>query len=426
MRARLSALVTSAGLHLALALSLLRPAGALVAPAVAPHRTVPVIVAPPEDETYPGLNPLPQAENAPHFKPGRTSLKFGDTTFDVSRIAERYQALFPFLTPGLSLDLFALTPQDEFTRFLNSLSQRGGREDRAKHATPLALGPGALQALIDRTWSRRDRWEAMQPLLELADRHDPDAGDVPRMFRAYGEQNMGQYYEDRNRSIRDPRLWTELALAADHVSLIAFVRRYASAHPSTRATIELLFILDKTIEGSRNILATLQSTDVREQLNDTRITAPDAYDVILRIQRYYGKVLADRKLRTPDEISAVYDAVRLRVLDGIVSTAPQAYRVGDARFLIGWIHWRAGHVSDALASWCRMSPDPTDVYTDVASRILAELRSPPGAIGSPCATGSMGMTSSRAIGALLKQEESRSWNFQYDRLDHFGYAVDAF
>lgn len=425
MRARPVTFSVSAALHLVLALSLLRPAPARVAAMPPPRSRVTMVVAPPEDETYPGLNPVPATPDAPHFKPGRTSLTFHGTKFDVSRIADRYQVLFPFLTPGLSLDLFALTPQDDFDRFLNGLRQRA-RRHQDDRAVPLSLRPPALQALIDRTWSRRDRWQAMQPLLELADTHHPDAGDVPRMLRAYGEQNMGQYYEDRNRSVRDPRLWTELALAADHVNIISLVRRYASAHPSTRGTTELLFILDKVIEGNRNILATLQSTDPDTQLEDTRITAPDAYAVILRIQRYYAKVLAERQLRTPADISAVYDGVRLNVLTGILGTTPRGYRASDAHVLIGSIQFRAGHVADALASWCQMVPDPDDVYTEVATHLLAVLRATSGTAGSPCSTGSLPVAVSNTIETLLKQEDSRAWNFQYERLRHFGYAVDAF
>jgi|GEM_PF-2110132 len=423
MRTRLFAFVTSAALHLALALSLLEPAP-VVAAAPRPRPTVDIVVAPEEDATHPGLNPVETSDDPPRFKPGRTSLTFNSTTFDVSKIAERFQVLFPFLTPGLSLDLFALTPQNEFDRFLNTLRQQS-RQMKDTRALPLALGAG-LQSLIDRTWSRRDRWQALQPLLELADTHDSSAGDVPLMFRAYGEQNMGQYYEDRDRSVRDSRLWTELALAADHVSFISFVRRYASAHPATKGTIELLFILDKVVEGNRNILATLQSTDPRAELNDTRITAPDAYAVILKIQRYYAQVLGDRHLRTPDDISTVYAGVRLRVLNGVLATTPDGYRASDARFLIGSIHWHAGHMSDALTSWCAMAPDPTDIYADLSSRILAVLRAPASPAGSRCSAGSMPAAVSRTIEALLAQEESRSWNAQYERLRHFGYTVDTF
>ncbi|MEO8483404.1 MAG: hypothetical protein ABI634_14415 [Acidobacteriota bacterium] len=202
MPARPVAFAASAALHLALVLGLVRPSPSGVVAAAPAPRHVTVVTAPPEDETYLGLNPLPEMENAPHFKPGRRSLEFNGATFDVSKIAARYQVLFPFLTPGLSADLFALTPQDDFDRFLNGLRQQAARHQDAP-ATSLSLGPAALQALIDRTWSRRDRWQAMQPLLKLADQYSPAAGDVPRLFRAYGEQNMGQYYEDRNRSIRD-------------------------------------------------------------------------------------------------------------------------------------------------------------------------------------------------------------------------------
>jgi hypothetical protein len=102
------------------------------------------------------------------------------------------------------------------------------------------LSDSALQSLIDQSWSRRDRWRTFQPIVKLAERYNADIGKLPTVLHAYLDQNGTQPYVDS--TVLDPRVWLQLGLAADHVDWVGFISRYASEHPSTRATTELLFL----------------------------------------------------------------------------------------------------------------------------------------------------------------------------------------
>ncbi len=52
-------------------------------------------------------------------------------------------------------------------------------------------------------------------------------------------------------------MWAQLGLAADHVDFIDFVSEYASQHPSSKTTTELLFLVDKLAQASLDALVTL-------------------------------------------------------------------------------------------------------------------------------------------------------------------------
>ncbi|HVZ22783.1 MAG TPA: hypothetical protein VG871_17035 [Vicinamibacterales bacterium] len=425
MRARLVSLASSATLHvLLLAIVLTLHDVAAISPALIAtpaSRTVTVVVVPPEDATFPGLKPAEPVREPSAFERKYSTLAIRDAIFDLDAIAKRARVLFPFLSPGVALELFRLRPDDDLQLFQYAAASG---QDPSHPAAPLTLEPAALQALVDRTWSRRERWKAIQPILRLADTHDANGGDMPRLLRAYAEQNMGQYYEDYNSVSRNQRLWAELSLAADHVSFIGYVRRYAAEHPSTNATTELLFLLDKIAEGNRNILNTLLSTDPRAYLSETQTADPRAYALAVDLQKYYREILRTRGLRSPDDVTATYEAARVEILDGILRTTPAGYRANDARFLIGAIRWRAGHVQAALTSWCPMTADDTDAYVDTYRQILSVLQPADGP--RICEASRLSIAAEREIDRVFERDAKQSWDFQFDRLHKFGYRFDSF
>jgi hypothetical protein len=428
MRARLLSLASSATLHallLAFVLMLGGVTAVLPSPAATrtpPPRAVDIVIVPPEDATFPGLKPAEPAREPPAFDRKYSPLAIRDATFDLDAIATRARVLFPFLSPGVALELFRLRPDDDVLLFQYGAAP--GQE--ASHpAAPLTLDSAALQALVDRTWSRRERWKAIQPILRLADAHDANAGDVPRLLRAYAEQNMGQYYEDYDKPVaRNQRLWAELSLAADHVSFIGYIRHYAAEHPSTRSTTELLFLLDGIAEGNRNILRTLLSIDPRAYLSETQTADPRAYTLAVDLQKYYRGILQTRGLRSPSDVTGVYDAARLEILEGILHTTPAHYRANDARFLIGAIHWRAGHVQAALSSWCPMTADEGDAYVGTYRQILSVLE--PGGGPRTCEASRVSAAAEQEIDRIFERDGKQSWDFQFDRLQKFGYRFDSF
>jgi hypothetical protein len=391
---------------------------------VAADRPVIAFVAPPEDAIFPGLNPVESSQREWTFPQSGTSpLRIGGLRIDIARIGSRARVLFPFLTPGLSLDHFLITaPRDVRSLLRNPLMDARDRGPR-KAVRPLVLSDRALQSLVDKSWARRNRWTAFEPLVRLAEAHDPDTGSLPALLQRYGDQNALQPYTDVE--TRDPRLWAQLGLAADHVNFIGFIRRYASEHPSTRATTELLFLLDAIAEANRDALDVLLDSDPAEDLAWTRDANRDAYRLVIELRRYYKSELDRRGLTSEDAITAYYEKARLAILNGIARTTPNGYRANDAWFLIGAIYWRQRNIDEALRAWSDITPDVHDSHALVNTQLAAALRR--GGVARSATGGTAVDPSLRLeIDRLLKHEHARWVDLSYDRLRRFGFRFDTF
>jgi hypothetical protein len=339
-----------------------------------------------------------------------SSVELPGFRFDFSKVVSRATTLFPFLAGSPSLErVTAPARHPTRVRLPNPLAAGPSNE----HKPPLVLGDAALQSVIDKSWSRRDRWRVFDAVAALANAHSPDQGRLPALLGAYVAQNGLQPYIDT--SMRDPRLWVELGLAADHTDFIDFVSRFASRNPSTKATTELLFLLDKLAQGSLDALTTLVDTDPAEALQWTRNANAEAYNAIVTIRDHYRLLLERRSLLSGPALREHYDGVRLAILGSILMTTPGGYRAGDARYLIGAIYWKQGRAASARRMWKEIRVDPQDRYAVAAGEIAAAMR----------AAEERGLDA-RRINRILEYEHGRWVSFSFDRLWEFGYRFDTF
>lgn len=391
-------------------------------------RTVAVFAVPRDDNSGPpGLRPIDPADIFERRIPATAEVVNLPTfAMNVAKITSRAAVLFPFVTPGLALHRFAIeseremreTFHDPFAPAPASSAAGAGRKP------PLAMSASALQRVIDRAWSRRDRWTPFREIAALADSHDPDTGQLAALLHSYRQQDGLQPYVDP--SIRDPRLWAELGLAADHVEFIAFISGFASAHPGTKATTELLFLLDELAQANMDALMTLLDTDPAATLRWTRDVNRDAYDLIVDLRDQYARQLRRRGLTAAADIAAHYANVRLDILTGLLRSTPNGYRASDARFLIGRIHWDEGRMGDALRAWRPMRIEPSDAYAASIARILDAIESETG--GDRASVDSRETTRRLAlqINSILRAEHGRWIMASVDRLQRFGFHVDTY
>ena len=419
MRRYCSAFAGSIGLHagvIALIVWLLSPGAAPEVEAKPPDTAIAAFVVPPEDRTYPGLNPVDPAaaDKIRALAPEDRLISLDGFTFDAGKIAERALVLFPFVSPGIALEHFGVHREGVTLYRRPHLGRRDGGDEAA--VRPLVLSEAALQALIDKTWARRERWAAFEPIRSLAWKSDPGEGQLPALLQRYTDQNALQPYRDK--AVPDPRLWAQLGIAADHVSFIGFIREYVAEYPSTRGAIELLFLLDRIAEASQDALAALLDTDPIRDLRWTRQTNPRAFQLTQRLRWHYQNELSKRGLSTPIAIVRFYDRVRLAILDGIVRTSPARYRTSDAQFLIGTILWRQGRRAEAIEAWRGLSCRDSDSYAASCTQLTQIIPSTGPVIDSP------GLA--QQVTGVLLNEQSRWWDFSYDRLKQFGYRFDTY
>ncbi len=375
-------------------------------------RTITVFSVPKESSVVPGLNPvdLGRLSDIP-WSGGDSSVDIQGFRFDMRKIAERATLLFPFITPGISLDALGIAPerrtpdhlQDPFARNLMRPA------DRQAGRAPLRLSDKELQTLIDKAWARRERWRGFEQIIDVMEGASADEGQLPDLLHEYVVQDALQPFGDT--SIPEARLWTELGIAADHVRFIAFVSQFASRHPGTRAATELLFLLDSLVQASTDAFFTLMAADV-DDLEWTRATNPAAYRLIAEIKRFYRAQLEAKALTSEERLRRHFDNVRLRILTGILRSTPDGYRAGDARFLVGEILWRQGDRASAVDAWRGIDVDPTDVHVVSYRAILEALRTGPAASGR--------------IDGILRSDHARWLLSAMDRLHQFGYRVDTY
>jgi hypothetical protein len=385
----------------------------------APHTAErPIVVAsvPPEaivmpaDDAAPS-EPPPDAAIAEDTvegpRPEGPPLEVAGLELDIAKVRRQRDALFPFATGPLPfLDAVMARYRRSPDRPVNPF----GPERRPSGLPPLALDLEARQQLIDRSWSRRERWDNFQPIAALLSRHDPDEGDAPALIRMYLEQNLLQPYFDT--TTRDPRFWVMLDLAADHTRLIDFIGTFVTRHPSSKTTTELLFMLDEFAQASRDAMLMLLSTAPKIHLGLTRNADPNAYALALSIHEQYHQWARQRGLDATEPMRAYFDDIRLRILGTLIAATPEGYGAGDARFLMGRILWDRHDRAGAFRVWREMAPDGRNSYANPASAIAREL-----AIGDVPAVN---------ILRILGEEHSRWIAFSSERLAEFGYEVDTF
>jgi hypothetical protein len=419
LRRYCSAFAGSLALHagvIALIVWLLSPGSeAPIADLSPPDTAIAAFVVPPEDPKYPGLNPVdpPAGEQIRPLAPEDRLISLDGFTFDAGKIAERALVLFPFVSPGIALEHFGVQ-RNGATTYRRPKGPRSGGEDR--EIRPLVLSDAALQALVDRSWARRERWAAFEPIRTLAWKSDPGEGRLPALLQRYTDQNALQPYRDK--AVPDPRLWAQLGIAADHVSFIGFIREYVADYPGTRAATELLFLLDRVAEASQDALAALLDTDPIRDLGWTRRSNPRAFQLAARLRWHYQQELSKRGLATPAAMVRHYDRVRLAILEGIVRTSPARYRTSDAQFLIGTILWRQGRRAEAIEAWRGLSCAPSDSYAAACTQLSRLIP----AAGVVIDNGAFQAQVTR----VMQNEQGRWWDLSYDRLKQFGYRFDTY
>lgn len=328
--------------------------------------------------------------------------------FDFGKISARRDALFPFLTTDMGfLDRISGQTASSGSGLINPLE---ARRPTPAGRPPLHLTDVELQRTIDRAWSRRSRWNAFAEIAGLLRTHDADTGQIPAVLRAYLDQNLLQLFCDTIAGA--PGFWAMVENAADHIDFVEFVREFTRDHRSSLATTELLFLLDKLAQASRDTLLLLVDSKPEGEVISPPTTS-DGHELALRLRAHYRERLEQRQLQSPEDIRDWYDRLRLRLLSTAIATSPDGYRRSDARFLIGQIYFEQGNLTEAHEWWRDIRYDSRDSYADAYSRLLEELRWPDG-------------VRVRQIKYVLQSVVSHWRDSSLERLRYFGRTCDSY
>jgi hypothetical protein len=374
-----------------------------------PEKPLDIVVLPPaEDSSFAGLKPVERSN--PGWKVGDP----GDDAIpgaDLQRIAAHAAVLFPFVTPGLAIEAFFPGTGSPTSLVFENPYRGTPAESQPSPGGSLRLDEGTLRAIVDKAWSRGERWKSFATIRDYVARYSPDDEGLARLAGEYRDRNALQPYADGR--IRDLRLWAQLGLAADHVTFIGYIRDYARAHPGTRVSTELLLLLDTIAQANQDALATFVESDQPGDLEWTRQAHPRAYLLMRQLQREYTRTLVRLGLTSRSAIDDFYDRGRLAILMGIARTSPRGYRANDANFLIGSILWRQDNRAGAIRAWRELTaPGDEDTYAIAIAQVRAAVRA-----AAPDA---------RNINYILKNVQGRWLAASDDRLRRFGYRFDRY
>jgi len=322
--------------------------------------------------------------------------------FDIEKIRSRIGRLFPFTEP-------ILFPSTQVAGKGSTIPTLG-MAHLAEASIPLRLSESEIQAVLDASWSRRQRWDSFQPILDLVQRFDPQDGDLPTVLRRYSSGNLLQPFNASQNP--EPRIWGLLSVAADHLDFAQFIASFIGKVPSSKATTELLFLLDKLVQANLNTAISLLNLDTVKGIEWTRILSPNGADVLVALHAYQERALSKRGLWDEAALAFQYDEVRIGILEHVIRTTPKGYRANDARFLIGEIYWRQRRQREALHVWSQIEPDAADEYVDVYSEVRAN-------IGS-------GVSERTRVDVALNEQMRRWTDASLQRLHYFGYTFETF
>jgi hypothetical protein len=324
--------------------------------------------------------------------------------FDIEKIGSRAGRLFPFTEPVLlSSTISAPGTGGNVGKFVMG-------SDLAAQSPVLTLSAQEMQAVLDASWSRRHRWDSFQQVLDLVQRFDPRQGDLPMLLRRYVNDNLLQPFNASQNP--EPKVWGVLSVAADHFEFVQFITTFVERVPSSKATTELLFLLDKLVQANLHAALALFKLDTVNGIAWTKSMSPKGAETLVDLQRHHENALGNRGIWDESALALQYDDVRVGILEHLIRTTPQGYRVNDARFLIGEIYWQQGRLTEARDVWRRIAPEASDeyfgVYSDVRTNLTAET------------------TSRVRIDAALNEQTRRWIQASFERLRHFGYRFDTF
>lgn len=371
------------------------------------ERIVAVVALPPPPEpTVSDVIADNQKRDAAHLDQEPLALPGGE--IDISRIRARQDALFPLLTEGLP-DLASTRGRSGPER--DALAWFVPESVEPSDTPPLSLTDAQLHRIVDRAWSRLERWRSFVEVATLVSEHDPNLGRAADLVRAHIDRNLLQPYQLTRHA--DAQFWVLLHLAVDQEPIIRFVERFVKDHQGSRTAVELLFLLDELVQANRTTLLLLFATEPERDLTTTRDADPQAYDLAVAIHRRYVGLLRERGLNSFEAIEHTYDDIRARILTAIVETTADEYGAADARYLLGRIYWRQERRAEAMEMWRAIQPDGRGDYAPFYERIVPEVLAP--------STETSGRISSTLGAEYLVWRRSSEM-----RLRQFGYGPDDY
>jgi hypothetical protein len=257
-----------------------------------------------------------------------------DKTFE-QEIAEAQSVLEKHNTRNQIIEEFRTqTEPEQWTKVdLDKESEKSGGQE----LTPLKMAESERDEYLDRILPATKESQ-IQEFVENFSGYDPDEGDLPLVYRDLYYKNLQRLAYTFS---ADPTYFTA-DYFEENLNKEDYLRNamdLISKMKGTKTATEILFtVLDIYEIQERAIFQHFQNKNMwanytEEQKKQIRV------ETIRRVLEKYDPVFKSKKIEKYEDITSLYDKKKLQIMDFLLNTTPEGYRLADGHFEKGRLYF---------------------------------------------------------------------------------------
>lgn len=188
---------------------------------------------------------------------------------------------------------------------------------------------------------------------------DPDKGDLPMMFRDL-------YYKNLQRlayNFSPDSTYFTIDYFQENLNKEDYLKnsmKMLSDLKGTKTATEILFSLENIYEIQSNAIQQYFSN--QNLFEDKSKEKELRKETIKQVLKRYKPLLKEKKLNTYEDVWTIYNKKKEEIIDYLIKTTPENYRLSDAYFEKGRILWERGlrksdpkTLEEAIKTWNKIS-----------------------------------------------------------------------
>ncbi|MCX7997976.1 MAG: hypothetical protein N3A69_03360, partial [Leptospiraceae bacterium] len=222
--------------------------------------------------------------------------------------------------------------------------------------TPLQMPQEERDKYLDKILTNTKESQIQEFVDNFSD-YDPNEGDLPFMFRDLYYKNLQRLAYTFS---SDPTYFT-IDYFEENLNKEDYLRHamnLVSKMKGTKTATEILFtILDIYEIQERAIHQYFQNKDLWHTYPEEK-KKQIRYETIRRVIEKYKPILETKNIKTYEDVTKLYEKKKHQILDFLLKTTPEGYRLADAYFEKGRLHWEkymktqsSEELNKALSNW---------------------------------------------------------------------------
>ncbi len=272
--------------------------------------------------------------------------------------------------------------------------------DSIGQSETLVLADSEMQGILDGLITKPKNVQFYE-IRKYAERYHPDEGDLPKLMQRFYFENIVRLAYDTLTIFEDSLISYTIDYFEEQLNekeLFDYALGYIREHQGSKTSVEFLFILENLFAIHKQALENMfNSYNIAKEerllfKDDSMLTT------IISVYERYTNSLRENGLDTEEKILQEYDNTKIKILEQIIKTTPNGYRLDDALYKMGLVYWLQENNNQAIEYW-KMIGDTNITYSTM-NRAIAE-------------------EDINAIKEFLQEQDKNRYNFLDQRLRKF-------